>query len=335
LLIALRALQGTGAALTLVGALGPLPAPSWARAGTLGAALGPALGGVLTQAFDWRAIFIVQAPVALVALLGTSGLRVQAVRQHPGASMREHLALTLVSGALVGALFLAVVLLVNGLGLTPIGAAGVVSALALAGMIAPRLVPRSGMKTGALLLASGLAVLAWVARDSVGFIGLALAICGAGLGLCVPPLSSRAGVMSVASRHAGLIVGLVLLSPLLASDLSSNAQQAQTRAAAQVLSAPLPVSTKLPLAVDLFHTVRTGSRGHVPNLNGPFSRARARNGSDPALDALQRQLTATERSAVSAAFANPFAVAALLALAALGALALLPDRRRVPRVRVA
>jgi hypothetical protein len=199
-------------------------------------------------------------------------------------------------------------------------------------MIAPKLFRGAGVRTGALLLASGLAVLAWLSRDSIALIGLALAICGMGLGLCVPQLSGQAGVMSVASRHAGLIVGLLLLSPLLAHDLSSNAQQAQRSAAVQVLTAPVPVSTKVPLALDLFHTVRTGSGGHVPNLNGPFARARARAGGNPGLDALQRQLTAIERSAVSASFASPFAVAALLALAALAALALLPDRRRVPGI---
>jgi hypothetical protein len=80
--------------------------------------------------------------------------------------------------------------------------------------------------------------------------------------------------------------------------------------------------------------VRTGSGGQVPNLNGPFNRARARGGDTPGLVALQRQLTATERSAVSAAFANPFAVAALLALAALASLALLPERRRAGGVQL-
>jgi MFS family permease len=269
LLIALRALQGAGAALTLVGALPAVGVWSWARAGTLGAALGPALGGVLTQVFDWRAIFIVQAPVALLTLLGTAGLRVERTASRPRGPVRENVALALVSGALVGALFLAVVLLVNGLGLAPIAAAGVVSLLPLGGMIAPKLFSGAGARTGALLLASGLAVLAWVARDSVVLIGLALAICGIGLGLCVPQLSGQAGAMSVASRHAGLIVGLLLLSPLLAHDLSSNARQAQRSAALQVLSAPVPISTKVPLAVDLFHTVRTGSGGHVPNLSGP------------------------------------------------------------------
>jgi MFS family permease len=334
LLIGLRAVQGAGAALTLVGALAAVGVRRWATAGTLGAALGPALGGLLTQVFDWRAIFIVQAPVALFALLGTAGARIEHMPPRPRWAVRENLALALVSGALVGALFLAVVLLVTGLGLAPIAAAGVVSVLPLAGVIAPKLFHGAGVRTGALLLASGLAVLALVARDSVALIGLALAICGTGLGLCVPQLSGQAGVMSVASRHAGLIVGLLLMSPLLAHDLSSNAQQAQRRAAVQVLIARVPITTKLPLAFDLLHTVRGGSGGQVPNLNGPFDRARARGGDNPGLDALQRQLAATERSAVSAAFANPFAVAALLALAALASLGLLPDRRRAGGVQL-
>ena len=41
----------------------------WAFAGTIGAALGPALGGFLTQLFSWRSIFLVQAPLAALALV--------------------------------------------------------------------------------------------------------------------------------------------------------------------------------------------------------------------------------------------------------------------------
>src|SRR6266545_1770879 len=60
-LIGARCVQGAGAALLLAGALPVLvtltgsPAAAatiWTLAGTLGAALGPALGGVLTEAFD-------------------------------------------------------------------------------------------------------------------------------------------------------------------------------------------------------------------------------------------------------------------------------------------
>jgi MFS family permease len=70
-LIAFRCLQGAGAAMLLAGSLALLAALTgsvargvalWTAAGTFGAAVGPALGGVLTQLFDWRAIFVFQVP---------------------------------------------------------------------------------------------------------------------------------------------------------------------------------------------------------------------------------------------------------------------------------
>ena len=39
----------------------------WTAVAIFGFAAGPALGGALTQAFDWRAIFLAQVPVALAA----------------------------------------------------------------------------------------------------------------------------------------------------------------------------------------------------------------------------------------------------------------------------
>ncbi len=88
-LLAARAGQGAGAALLLAGSLAVLDSIVasegrgrrwWALAGAAGAALGPALGGALTELFDWRAIFFVQAPVvalALVAVLGSAWPRPQ------------------------------------------------------------------------------------------------------------------------------------------------------------------------------------------------------------------------------------------------------------------
>jgi MFS family permease len=81
MLLVARAAQGLGATLLLAGSLSvlgaivPVAADGssrarrwWALAGAIGAAIGPALGGVLTQLFDWRAIFFVQAPIAAGAL---------------------------------------------------------------------------------------------------------------------------------------------------------------------------------------------------------------------------------------------------------------------------
>src|SRR4051794_34187376 len=88
-LIAARSIQAVGGALVIVGALELLVeatgaeragARRWAVAGVAGAALGPVTGGLLTSAFSWRSIFVVQIPVVLLALPATVALRGRVVR---------------------------------------------------------------------------------------------------------------------------------------------------------------------------------------------------------------------------------------------------------------
>lgn len=79
-LIVLRALLGVAGALLVPSSLSLIASayPSaaarakamgvWAAVSGTGLVAGPLLGGVLTQAFGWRAIFLVNVPVALVAL---------------------------------------------------------------------------------------------------------------------------------------------------------------------------------------------------------------------------------------------------------------------------
>ena len=83
-LIAARAVQGLGGAMLLAGSLPLLSGlcgsagrgiAVWVTAGTLGATFGPAAGGLLTELFDWRAIFFAQAPVAALAIVGGAAAR--------------------------------------------------------------------------------------------------------------------------------------------------------------------------------------------------------------------------------------------------------------------
>ncbi|HEY6890413.1 MAG TPA: MFS transporter, partial [Solirubrobacter sp.] len=70
LLLVFRAIQAVGGAAALIAAFTLLDAGEspvghrlWLGAALVGTAAGPAIGGALTEAFDWRAIFIVQAPI--------------------------------------------------------------------------------------------------------------------------------------------------------------------------------------------------------------------------------------------------------------------------------
>ena len=78
-LLVFRAGQAAGGALALLAAFELLDAGTtvsgrrlWLAAALVGTAAGPAIGGALTHAFDWRAIFVVQAPLAALAALACS-----------------------------------------------------------------------------------------------------------------------------------------------------------------------------------------------------------------------------------------------------------------------
>src|SRR4051812_28361290 len=82
LLVAGRALQGAGAAFMMPGTLSIIPTPSppaergraigtWAGVSALALAIGPAVGGALTEYVSWRAIFFLNLPVAIGAIVVT------------------------------------------------------------------------------------------------------------------------------------------------------------------------------------------------------------------------------------------------------------------------
>lgn len=80
LLTAARALQGAGSALLTPASLAILSASftgerrggaigTWAGVGALAAAVGPVLGGWLTEAVSWRAIFLINLPLAAATVI--------------------------------------------------------------------------------------------------------------------------------------------------------------------------------------------------------------------------------------------------------------------------
>lgn len=350
-LVAGRTAQGFGAALLLGASLSLMAVLSglqqravavWIGAGVLGTAVGPALGGLLTEAFDWRAIFAVQAPVAAAALAAALHARIRGVPRLPGRRARIPLAaalgLVLLFAALVGALFLAVLLVIAVWDYTPLGGASLVSVLPLAALVARTLARRlpgsADVVGGCTLLAAGLAALALLPASDPLYAVLALALSGAGLGLALPPLTrawlpeegdlALSGALSVGVRHLGLVVGLVAVAPLLAAELQDAGERATESSTAVILDARLPLQQKIPIALDLYDTFRRTPEGEIPDLAAPFEANGAAR--EPRVREVRHSLLATVEAALTRAFRSSFALSALFALLA-GVAALAVGRR--------
>jgi MFS family permease len=349
LLVAMRVVQGAGAALLLIGALPLIRSLAssshrgtalWAGAGVLGAALGPALGGALTDVFSWRAIFFAQVPIAALAVVATLGNTAQTVEHAPSErkpGARRHaasLALGLASAALVGLLFLAVVELIDVWRLSPLAAAGIVSVLPIATILTQPLAWRvdAALTTGAILLAAGLAGMGFLPANTVFWMIAALAIAGVGLGLLLPGLTQRvlsdAGPSSTAAahtvwiRHAGLVAGVLLLTPLLTTDLSSAAQNAKLRGISVALNAPASIGTKARLALDVAPTLAQTPRAQLPDFDRILRSQR-----DPALTRIGHELDQVVEATMTRGFRRSYLLAALLGLLALVPLAALRGNR--------
>ncbi len=338
-LVGARCVQALGGALIVTAALDLLSegngddaraARTWVAAGVLGAALGPAVGGILTQLLGWESIFLVQVPLALCTLAAIRGV---SARRLPAPAGRPHLsanaALLLLSGGLVAALFLIVLLLVEGWGMEPAAAGLVVTAMPLAAIASARLAPRSvgaAMRTvcGIVLVAGGLTALALLPRAGWGWTIPPQVLVGAGLGLALVALTERAvagrsgqvvhGGWTLAARHAGVVLGLLLLAPVLTTALDENREEAVRAGAAAVLDSGIAPLDKLRLAQNVLDEVDAAEEtGELPDVARVFDGLPSTDDYAALLSALQDQLD----RAVTAAFSTPFLLAAALALAAL------------------
>jgi MFS family permease len=344
-LLAARCVQAASGALVVCAALRLLPAllgspargvAAWAAAAAAGAAVGPAAGGALTHAFTWRGVFAAQVPLALLPLLllavrGRVAVPVEAAEGRVRPKASPNIALALVSAALTAALFLLVLELVRGWGLDPLAAAVVLTVIpASATLTAWAARSASGAAglpaAGVILIAGGLAALALVPSASVGWTFLPQALIGAGLALTLPGLTREAlagagslpihGGWTIGARHAGVVVGLLILTPVFTADLVSQQAAAERSGASLVLNSRLSLQAKLRLGDAIDQSLRT-TRNRLPDL-GPAFRAQHPSAADqPTYDALRAALTEQVRRAATHAFSRAFLVAAGIALLAL------------------
>jgi MFS family permease len=354
-LIAARCAQAVGGAAAVCASLELLPAVTgserraaaiWAAAGAAGAALGPGIGGLLTELVSWQSIFLVQVPAALLLALPLAGSALRERRRgaatKPGRPhLAANLALALVSAALAAALFLVVLLLIEGWRLSPITAAAAVTVMPCAALLTAPLArrvedvnPRAA--AGVILIAGGLAGLGLLPHASVWLTFPPQVLVGIGLALTLSALTEAAlegrapqaihGGWTIASRHVGVVAGLLILTPLFTADLETEREQAEQAGTAALLDARIPPTAKIELATRI--SDRIAEEGDkVPVLDPAFEQLPDDPEERAATLALQDAITDEVDSAATHAFSRSFLLAAAFGLAALLPIAL--ARRRV------
>jgi MFS family permease len=354
-LIVARCVQAIGGAAAVCAALEVMPsvygsergaARAWATAGATGAALGPGIGGLLTELISWQSIFLVQVPAALLLALPLIGAaRDEAGRGRPAGPTRPHLAanaaLGLVSAALAAALFLVVLLLIEGWRLTPIAAAAAVTVLPACSLLAAPLARRvaavdARAAAGVILIGGGLAGLGLLPKASVALTFPPQALVGVGLALTLSALTEAAlagrsaqaihGGWTIAARHAGVVAGLLVLTPIFTADLEAERDDAEAAGTAALLDSRLPPGDKLALAERIAAQIeREGDK--VPVLGPAFDPLPEDPQQRAAAVSLRTTIEDEVDRAATHAFSASFLVAAAFALAALVPIAI--ARRRI------
>jgi MFS family permease len=317
----------------------------WTLAGTIGASIGPALGGLLTELVSWQSIFLLQVPVALAAAVpiltvakheAATGVIEPELRETGRPHLWANLALAMVSAAIMAALFLLVLLLIEGWRLSPIEAALVVSVMPLAAILSSRLgemVPdaRSRAAAGAILVSGGLAGLAFLPKATIALTIAPQVLVGIGLALVLSALTETAlggrapqaihGGWTIASRHAGVMIGLLILTPIFTADINQQRHDAIDAGTAVILDSPINPLLKLDLAERVSEQLER-EKGKVPTIEPAFEPKPTDPAQRAEVDQLQGELQDQLDRGATHAFSTSFLLAALLGLIALFPIAL-------------
>jgi predicted MFS family arabinose efflux permease len=326
----------------------------WLGAAILGTALGPAIGGALTQIFDWRAIFVFQVPIALAGAIAVAlgpahpPAPLAPERPEPPFALRPALALALVSAALSAVLFLLVLLLVAGWNISPLAAAVAVTVIPLGAFAGSRIHgdARTRACAGAALVGGGVLALAWLPTANLLWTVVPQGLAGVGMGLALtalggdllPERTPHDAARLLAIRHAGIAAILAIAAPIAAHQLTTATDDARERGVSLVLDASLPPQDKLKLAPALLAGVqsdqpRKGLKDAVAEERTQFQGEELQ-----AFDELGKRADETLIYAIGNAFRSSFVIAGavgflaalllvagahLAALAAAGALAVI------------
>ncbi|HVD86641.1 MAG TPA: MFS transporter [Solirubrobacterales bacterium] len=353
-LILARCIQAVGGAAAVTAALELLPATVgserraatvWAAAGATGAALGPAIGGLLTELVSWQSIFLLQVPFALAAAVpilavakheAATGVIEPELRRTGRPHLWANLALAMVSAAIAAALFLLVLLLIEGWRLSPIEAALVVSVMPLAAIVGGKLVdlvPDAPARAaaGAILVSGGLAGLAFLPKATITLTVPPQILVGIGLSLVLSALTETAlggrapqaihGGWTISARHAGVVIGLLALTPIFTADIAEQRHDAIDAGTAVILDSPINPLLKIDLAEKVNERL-DAEKGKVPTIGPAFEPLPEDPGERSEVVQLRDELQDQLDRGATHAFSASFLLAALLGLIALAPIAL-------------
>jgi hypothetical protein len=185
-----------------------------------------------------------------------------------------------------------------------------------------------------ILISGGPAALGWLPEAGAWWTVPPQLAVGAGLGLALSALTERAlagrssqavhGGWTLAARHAGVVLGLLILTPIFVTDLQRNEDDALRAGTAAVLDSRIPPLDKLRVARDVLVSVDEAEQeARVPDVGEIVSK----RGDDAAFHELAVTLQDQLDRAATNACSRSFLVAALLGLAAL--IPILLGRREV------
>jgi hypothetical protein len=114
---------------------------------------------------------------------------------------------------------------------------------------------------------------------------VALGWCGTGLGVAFPAFTLYAlrssgepaarAARTVAARDAGIVLGLLILTPVFVHELNAASNRAVSQVAAAVFTAQIPDDLKAQLAAGLLAANANAPQSRLPDIRPAFARVEA------------------------------------------------------------
>jgi hypothetical protein len=149
---------------------------------------------------------------------------------------------------------------------------------------------------------------------------------GIGLALVLSALTETAlggrapqaihGGWTISARHAGVVIGLLALTPVFTHDIAAQRSDAIDAGTAVILDSRVPPLTKIDLAQKIESRLE-GERGKVPTIGPAFEPLPTDPGERDAVVQLREELQDQLNRGATHAFSPSFGLGALLALLAL------------------